>query len=451
MNDSIVAISTAPGGAIGIVRISGDDALNSALTIWENPSLSGKTPAPRKMYLGSIFSEKHKIEDRALLVYMPGPNSYTGEDIVELHCHGGILSLKNILELLIKNGLRHAEPGEFTKRAFINGKMDLTQSEAVLDIINAHSSMALHTANKQLRGHFGEQVNEIYEKMQEILAEIEVGMDFAEEELMYDDNAIIVSNISSIIKQVKKWRQTKDEGEILRNGIKIVIVGPPNAGKSSLMNRFLGRERSIVTDIPGTTRDILEEFAHIRGIPLRIFDTAGIRKSDEKIEKAGIGLSLDSIKTANIILWVIDSHQNYKQQALDENSITSFSKTIIICNKTDLTNGIIPKDLPEKIKHVSTSAKTGENFEKLLDAIEQMVWDHPHTEEPDIAINSRHAALLEKSRKELEASIEQINLSLMETAAIHLHAALDYIGNIIGKTKDPDILDNIFSKFCIGK
>ncbi len=445
--ETIAGIATAPGGAIGIIRLSGTEALSIALKVWKGLK-EDVQPEPRRMYLGNCVDENDSIE-QALLVYMPGPNSYTGENVVELQCHGGAFSSRMLLAALLKNGARHADAGEFTRRAFINGKMDLTQAEAVIDIIQAHSQMALHAANRQLDGAIGLRANAIYDQAEHLLSEIEVRMDFVEEDLDFESGRDLTHRLNELVGDVSKLKQSKNEGEILRHGIKIVLGGAPNAGKSSMMNQFLGRDRAIVTDIPGTTRDVLEEFAHIRGIPVRLFDTAGIREAEDKVEQIGVDRSKSYLEEAQIILWMVDSTDPESMQEMPA-GLLEREELIIVANKCDSPDAKELK-VPENIPVVKTSAITGEGFDQMLNAIETMVWKYPHTEDIDVAVNSRHAELLERAESELNEVLDAIDMEEWEIVAVALRGVLHHIGSITGKAVSPDILDNIFSRFCIGK
>lgn len=445
--ETIASIATAPGGAIGVIRISGFEALNIAQKVWTS-NRQNSSVEPRKMYLGDCCDEESSIE-QALLVYMPGPNSYTGEDVVELQCHGGAFSSRRLLAAVLKNGARHAEAGEFTRRAFINGKMDLTQAEAVIDIIQAHSEMALHVANRQLDGSIGRKANALYDLAEHLLSEIEVRMDFVEEDLDFESGRDLSNRLKGLLTDVQKLKESKNEGEVLRHGIKVVLGGAPNAGKSSMMNLFLGRDRAIVTEIPGTTRDVLEEFAHVRGIPVRLFDTAGIREAEDKVEKIGVDRSRSYLQEAQIILWMVDSTNPESLNELPQ-ELLEREELIVVANKCDDENSK-PLNFPEKVKTVKTSALTGEGFEQLLDGIESLVWKYPHSEDVDVAVNSRHAELLEKAESELKEVFFAIEMEEWEIVAVALRGVLHNIGSITGKAVSPDILDNIFSRFCIGK
>ena len=448
-NDNIAAIATGLGGSICIIRTSGKNIIKVVDKVWQ-PNAPLDRMSERRLILGKIVNEKGDIEDHCMAVYMPGPNSYTGEDVVEFHCHGGQLVARIVLALLLKNGVRHAEPGEFTKRAFLNGKIDLTQAEAVLDVIQSQSEVALHAANRQLNGILSHRVSALYESLTTILAEIEVRMDFSDEELDWDSTDKLSFSILEVLQQLEQLQKCRENGEILRNGVTLVIVGIPNAGKSSLMNYILGRNRAIVTDIPGTTRDTLEELAQIRGIPVRLVDTAGLRESDDPIEREGVARTMSSVAVAQLVLWVIDSTRCIGEQQLNSGLFENKS-VIAVANKSDIVDNVnFGKNL-ESYPLVRLSAKTGEGINSLYDAIEKLVWRYGKVTEPEVAINARHSALLANATRYLSDARSILRSEEYELVAVSLRSAIEALGKITGKTIQPDILDNIFSKFCIGK
>lgn len=446
--DTIAAISTGLGGGIAVIRVSGAAALAVAGSVWRGRTALAAVPS-RTMVLGRIVNADDAVEDQCLAVSMPGPQSYTGEDVVEFHCHGGAMVVRAILLLLLKAGARHAEPGEFTKRAFLNGRMDLTQVEAVLDVIQAQSEMALHAASRQLQGVLSRKVTVLYDALSEMLAEIEVRLDFVDEDLDWQPASKLESDLADAVNQIDELLRYRGEGEVLRQGVRLVIAGAPNAGKSSLMNLILGRDRAIVTDIPGTTRDTLEELAHIRGIPIRVIDTAGIRDSGDVVEQHGVARSRSSMEQAQIVLWVIDATRDFEQQKRTV-AVPSGKSLIVVVNKVDLVPEI---DFADRVagRMVRMSALTGDGLPGLMDEIERCVWHHPHTEEPEVAVNARHCALLECARQQLCQSLDTLADGAFELIAVNVRAAIDALGSITGRTIDPDILDNIFRKFCIGK
>ncbi|OGV53540.1 MAG: tRNA uridine-5-carboxymethylaminomethyl(34) synthesis GTPase MnmE [Lentisphaerae bacterium GWF2_44_16] len=444
--DTIAAISTGTGGAISIIRISGGKALELLNSVWKGRETHGKHNS-RKMILGKMISGGEPV----LAVYMPGPNSYTGDDIAEIHCHGGSLSAKNALEKVLSAGARSAEPGEFTYRAFINGKMDLTQAEAVADIISAHSEMALRLAEKQISGLLKNSVDEIRNGLVNILAECESRMDFPEENLDWTDKNTLSEMIRDSRGKTEKLLLSRKEGIVLREGIRVVIAGKPNVGKSSLMNLLLGFDRAIVTKIPGTTRDTLEEFANIRNIPVRLIDTAGIREAGDIIENMGINRSRAVIREAQIVVWMLDaSSENPEDESADMTKHIGNEKNIIaLWNKIDMMKN---SSLPDTgFTSASISIKNNSGMDSFLDIFEKTVWGYPHAQGPEVAVSSRHASLLDEVLKELPEAAEKVLSEDWELAASNLRSAVNALGKITGQTADPDILENIFSRFCIGK
>lgn len=443
--DTIAAIATGLGGGVAIIRISGPDALAIGNRVWKGRKLLSVQVA-RQLLLGAVAKQDSEIDD-CLAVYMPGPRSYTAEDVVELQCHGGTFVARAVLAAVLSEGARHAAPGEFTKRAYLNGRLDLTQAEAVADVISAQSEMALHTAHRQLQGHLRQRVAGIDGELREMLAEIEVRMDFVDEDLDWtaeDQLHQALQNAERLVRELLLYRQ---EGEVLREGIRLVLAGAPNAGKSSLLNLLLGHDRAIVTDVPGTTRDTLEEYAHIREIPVRLIDTAGLRETEDVVERAGIDRSHDSIRGAQLLIWVIDLTAPLDGQQLDP-ALVAGRTVIAAANKCDLHTGELPAlDVPI----VAISARNGDGIEALRDAVEAAVWAHPHDQEPDVAVSVRHAAELDRALLALVDARAVLQDAAFELVAVNLRAALEAMGAITGTTARADILDNIFGKFCIGK
>ena len=410
----------------------------------ENSRHRALASAPaRTLVLGSVPG----VDGEVLAVRMPGPGSFTGEDVVELQCHGGTLVARRILGCLLEAGCRHAEPGEFTKRAFLNGRIDLTQAEAVADLVGAHSESALRLANRQLDGLLGRRVRAMREALHGLLCEMEVRLDFPEEDLDWRSEEEVLGTVREACALMDQLIASRREGEILRHGVSVAIVGPPNVGKSSLLNAILGRDRAIVTEIPGTTRDTLEEFAHIRGIPVRLTDTAGIREPGDRIERSGIERSHEAARNAQLVLWVGEATRPESVESID---LPEFEVPLLkVANKADLLSEGIASSLGEGV--VLLSALTGEGLDELYDAIERAVWEFPHARESDVAVNARHAALLEEARGELNEVETLVAREEWELGAICLRASIDAIGRVTGDTIAPDILDNIFSEFCIGK
>ena len=448
--DTIAAVATAPGGAINIVRISGDNALAVAGKVWRGKKTLGKATA-RMMLYGLIGTPG----EPALAVYMPNPHSYTGEDVVELHCHGGSVAVRRTLEeVLQQKGVRVAEPGEFTMRAFINGKLDLTQAEAVGDIITSSSDATFNLAVRQLEGSLSREVNDLREKLLLLAADCESRLDFPDEELEFDNAEVLQAQIADIQKSLQKLIDSAHTGAVLRQGVRITLAGKPNAGKSSLLNALLGIDRAIVSSIPGTTRDTLEERAVLRNIPVEITDTAGLRESDDEIEALGIERARAAMKQSQVIFYLLDASAEDLQQEIAEfkiNSQSNIQQTVAVWNKIDLAEA---RELPDTgaSETVKISARTGKNLDELLNSFEKLVWhgDEKGADAP-AAVNARHLALLQSASEALEPVAGEIAYGNWELAAAGLRMALVEAGKIVGETVEPDLLDEIFSRFCIGK
>lgn len=449
-NDTIAAICSGLGGAVAVIRISGKNALSIGNHVWKGTQAL-KHDNARQLRLGKCFSSNMKTGDPAMAVFMPHPDSYTGEDVFEIHCHGGTLISRKTLESVLKAGARHAEPGEFTYRAFMNNKMDLTQAEAVADIISAHSNMALNIAERQAAGILGRKIQKIRAGLISILSECESRLDFGEENLDWTPSRILIHRIKKALSEVKSLLESKTEGIVLREGIRIVIAGRPNVGKSSLLNLLLGYDRAIVTTIPGTTRDTLEEFTTIRNIPVKLTDTAGIREADNIIEGKGIERSFASIKQAQIILWLLDAGADIDKECdTMKKHLHNKKNAIAVWNKIDIA--VKKSKLPDtKFPTVRISVEKQTGIENLLDNIEKAVWGYPHMEEPEIAVSSRHVSLLEEVLDALPGAIGNLLSEHWELTSVHLRSAISALGTITGETANPDILEEIFSRFCIGK
>ncbi|MDD2403510.1 MAG: tRNA uridine-5-carboxymethylaminomethyl(34) synthesis GTPase MnmE [Lentisphaerae bacterium] len=442
--DTICAICTGIGGAISIIRISGPDALKVGSQVWHGKTLLAEKPFRRMLYGQSC-------SDPALGVYMPSPNSYTGDDVVEIHCHGGALAAKNVLTTAIKAGARLADPGEFTFRAFVNGKLDLTQAEAVCDIISAHSQMALRLAERQIAGLLSNKITKTRSMLTDILAECESRLDFVEENLDWLPPASLNATIKDAKSELTALAESAKSGMILREGIRVVLAGRPNAGKSSLLNLLLDNERAIVSQIPGTTRDTIEESTQLRGIPVRLTDTAGLRDSADHIEVLGISRTRHTIGTAQLILWVLDASEPNLDSEITEMEKCNVppDRVIAVWNKIDL---VPQRKLPElQFDAVKISVIEKYGIDHLLNIFEKKVWGKEHTEEPEFAVNSRHAALIAEAVALLPEVSERIDTEEWELAAVPLRQAIASLGAITGETVSPDILENIFSRFCIGK
>ena len=445
-NTTIAAISTAYGEAgIGIVRMSGPDALSMLKKIFF--SKKGKEIAfePRHMYYG-IVKDGETIIDEALAVYMNAPFTYTGEDVAEIQCHGGNISVKNILELLLKNGAVLADRGEFTKRAFLNGKIDLSQAEAVIDLIKARTGRSFETAVDQLEGSLSKKVRDIRKDMLDLLVSITVNMDYPDEDievLTYDS---FKNSLSHINDELNKLNASSGEGRILREGLKVAIVGKPNVGKSSLMNIFLKENRSIVTDVPGTTRDTIEESASVRGIPISFIDTAGIHDSEDLVESIGIERSKDAFNKADLLILVLDGSNELSEEDRELLKMAEGRPCITLLNKSD--KGLV---IEEDGIEVSMLNETG--IDKIEDAIENFVNSGNLRRQGDVMItNVRHADLVRKALSEVSEAIAMVDsMEAMDFIEVNVKAAFDYLGEIIGETASDEVIDEVFSRFCLGK
>lgn len=457
IDDTIAAIATAPGeGGIGIIRISGPKSLEVAEEIFF--SMSGKKiseyPA-RTLIFGNIKDGDKKI-DEVLVAYMKGPNSYTAEDVIEINCHGGFISVKRILELVLSKDVRLAEAGEFTKRAFLNGRIDLSQAEAVIDVINAKTDKAHEVAENQLDGSLSNRIREFREKVTELLAQVEVAIDYPEEDIEFIAYTTLEEKTRELNKDIKKLYKTSESGKIFREGLKTVIVGKPNVGKSSLLNSILGENRAIVTDIPGTTRDVIEEFVNIKGIPLKIVDTAGIRETDDVVEKIGVEKSMASFDTADLIIMVVDSSSELSEEDREILEKVQGKETILLLNKTDLPQVIDEEEVKKYVNEeniIKISALHNEGIENVHDRIEAMVYKGDIKSSSNVIItNSRHKDALYRAMKSAEDAMRAIEDRMpLDFVEVDLKNIWDYLGYINGDTVSEDLLDNIFHNFCIGK
>lgn len=447
---AIVAVSTPAGtGAIAVVRLSGTNCHSIASKVFHSRKPLEQIPA-RHITFGRIVDKDGKILDTALAVRFDAPQSYTGEDMVEISCHGGPLITSRLLELLIASGARLAEPGEFTLRAFLNGKLDLTQAEAVMDLISAKTPVALRAAANQLEGILGQEIQAIRQQLLQTLAHLEAWIDFPEEGISPDDSNQLCQRIQTTLQSIHRLLATSEEGRILREGARIAICGLPNAGKSSLLNRLLGFERAIVSDIPGTTRDTIEEFACLRGIPCLITDTAGLRKTDDPIEKEGVLRAQKAIQKSDLILHIYDASQSLSPPPLDF-SLEQASILICCANKIDLLPADQLAALPTEC--ISISCQTGEGISQLVDYIVQKIsTSFPEGFNSRVAINARHKGCLERAIAPLQAALTGLHEGMeLELVAIELRSALATIGEIVGTPDAEEILGEIFAQFCIGK
>ena len=438
-SDTIAAIATPPGeGAIAMVRISGPDAAPILARIFKS---SAKTPAPRQATFGKIH-DGEEVLDQVLVTTFQAPASFTGEDMGEITCHGGILLAARILETVLRSGARAADAGEFSQRAFFNGKIDLTRAEAIMDIIRARTAPALRAAALQLEGRLGKEIMALRDTVLEVVAHIEAWIDFPEEGIDPATGRHLLAKINAALERTERLLSTADEGRVLREGIRVAIVGLPNAGKSSLLNRLLGMDRAIVSEVPGTTRDTIEESACLRGILFRLTDTAGLRETNDPVEREGVARSGRAMESADLVLHIFDASATTPTAPLND-------REILVANKCDL----LPSGSKKHTDAIAVSSLTGEGFDALLDAMTNANSSkHAVTGDSLAAINARHKALLEFAATSLRAAAELVQTSAPpELAAVELRSALDALGRIVGATDTEDILGEIFSRFCIGK
>jgi tRNA modification GTPase len=456
-DETIVAISTPVGqGGIGIVRLSGPDAVAIADRIFRSKKNEKPSHAPsHKMLYGQIVDPAdERVVDEVLLSVMLAPNSYTREDVVEINCHGSMLSVRQILELARRQGVRVAEPGEFTKRAFLNGRIDLSQAEAVLDIINAKTEESMRIASEQLRGGLTEKLSAIREQLIEITAFVEAHIDFPEDDIETASKKEIEKKLSEVSAEILRLSDTFNEARFFREGLSVAIVGRPNVGKSSLLNALLQKDRAIVTHLPGTTRDLIEDYLNINGLPIRIMDTAGIRSSDETIEQEGIRRSIQAIEHADFIVAMFDGSEPFAQEDHDLLGIVRDKKAVIVINKSDLPQKIsLEHSAAEGKQSVCVSAVTGEGMERLKSVIfESNLRGWEEEREGVVVTNIRHKAALDSAAESLGRAGELLRgNNPLELCSIEMKGSLDRIGEITGTIMTDEILQKIFSSFCIGK
>lgn len=457
MTDTIAAVATAmTASGIGIIRMSGPDSRKIAGKVYR--SKGGKKRieevSSHTINYGFICDGEETI-DEVLVIVMDGPRSYTGEDTVEIDCHGGVLAMKRVLETVVKYGARPAEPGEFTKRAFLNGRMDLSQAEAVIDVINAKNEYALKSSLGQLKGNIQKAIQEIRERIIYQIAYIESALDDPEHISIDGYGETLGKEVELLKERLQQLLQTVREGKLMKEGIKTVILGKPNAGKSSLLNILVGEERAIVTDIAGTTRDILEESIVLHGISLRMIDTAGIRSTEDVVEKIGVKKAIEYAKDADLILYVVDSSVPLDENDREILELLQDKRAIVILNKADLEPVVTEDVLRKKTKHavVSISAKEEEGIDLLEQQMKDMFFDGELSFNDEIYItNVRHKAALEEAKRSLELVENSIQMQMPEDFfSIDLMNAYEALGSIIGESVGEDLVNEIFSKFCTGK
>lgn len=452
LDETIAAIATPVGeGGLAVIRISGAQALIVADRIFSpvgQKSVKPSAAASHTIQFGHVVRDG-KVVDEALAAVMRAPRTFTREDVVEITCHGGIVPAKAVLDAALSSGARLAEPGEFTRRAFLNGRIDLAQAEAVADLIHSRTELALRAANEQLAGKLSRRINQLRDDMMKTLAHVEAYIDFPEEDIAEETRDQLLARLERGVAFMDELLRTANEGQILRRGIRAAIIGRPNAGKSSLLNQLLGHERAIVSAIPGTTRDTIEETANIRGLPVVFIDTAGLREARDEIEVEGIRRSHESLRKAEFILHVFDVSEPLTEA--DEKYLDEFAgkKRILVINKIDLPRKLIAPGAAQ----VEVCCLTGKGIESLKDAIRNLVWSGEiNAGMLEVMINSRHQDALNRARDAALRAVDALRGgSTLELAAMDLRIAVNAVGEIVGKTTTEDLLDTIFSQFCIGK
>ena len=457
--DTIAAISTAPGeGAIGIVRISGDDAIRIADEVYRLNEKRLKEQPSHTIHYGHIVDPKNdEVIDEVMVTVLRAPKTFTREDVVEINCHGGIVAINRILQLVLRMGARLAEPGEFTKRAFLNGRIDLSQAEAVMDLIRAKTDKSMQMAMRQLDGELSKLIQNLRQEILNTLAQVEVNIDYPE----YDDVEemtlqLLREKTQQVSQGIRALLNTASQGKILRDGLKTAIVGRPNVGKSSLLNVLLREEKAIVTDIAGTTRDTIEEYVNVRGVPLQLIDTAGIRETDDVVERIGVERSRKALNEADFVLLILNQSEELMDEDLRLLEQTKDFKRIILLNKTDLPTKIDMDKVKEFAKEseiVTTSMLKKEGIDQLEEKIADYFFQGQMNERDATYLsNTRHIALLEKAEQALQEVANGVEMGMpVDLIQIDFTRAWDLLGEITGDTVQDELLTQLFSQFCLGK
>ena len=457
--DTIAAISTAPGeGAIGIVRISGDLAISIASSIYQCGTKQLEEQKTHTIHYGHIVDPKSgEVYDEVMVSVLRAPKTFTREDIVEINCHGGIVAINRVLQLVLRMGARLAEPGEFTKRAFLNGRIDLSQAEAVMDLIRAKTDKSMQLAMRQLDGQLSHLIQNLRQEILNTLAQVEVNIDYPE----YDDVEemtlqLLREKTQQVLQGIRALLNTASQGKILRDGLKTAIVGRPNVGKSSLLNVLLREEKAIVTDIAGTTRDTIEEYVNVRGVPLQLIDTAGIRETDDVVEKIGVERSRKALKEADFVLLLLNQSETLQEEDIRLLETTKGMKRIILFNKTDLPSKLSKEDIDPYANEeeiVTTSMLNKEGIDQLEEKIAGYFFQGQMNERDATYLsNTRHIALLEKAEQALVEVQNGIEMEMpVDLIQIDFTRAWDLLGEITGDSVQDELLTQLFSQFCLGK
>lgn len=455
--DTISAISTPVGeGAIAIVRLSGPTAIEIAAKLFKGINL--EEVDSHTIHYGKMIDPKTKIvADEVMVSVMRAPKTFTREDIVEINCHGGIVAVNRVLEIVLNNGARLAEPGEFTKRAFLNGRIDLSQAEAVMDLIRAKSDKAMNVALHQVDGRLSKLIQTLRQELLETVAHVEVNIDYPE----YDDveemsHELLREKVKAVHAEIEKLLKVAKQGKILREGIRTGIIGRPNVGKSSLMNTLIQEKKAIVTDIPGTTRDTIEEYVNVRGVPLKLVDTAGIRETEDLVEKIGVERSHQVLKESDLILLMLNNNEELTEDDIRLFNVINQMKYIVIINKSDLTQNLNIDQVTTLAKGhpvITTSLIEEDGVDKLEQAIADLFFaGEIETDDLTYVSNVRHIQLLNKSKQALEDSLNGLDMGVpIDIVQIDVTRTWEFLGEIIGDTASDGLIDQLFSQFCLGK
>ncbi len=453
--DTICAIATAMGeGGIAIIRVSGSEALDVVSKVFRvKNDFNIKEMKSYTMKYGFIYDGEDLI-DEVIISFMKGPRSFTAEDVVEINCHGGVVSTNKVLEAVIKAGARIAEPGEFTKRAFLNGRIDLSQAEAVMDIIKAKTDLSMKSAVMQSSGYLSREINRLREYMLNVMALVEFAVDFTEDDEEIDPSIPlkVAESLGTAIGEMQVLLKSADEGKLIRDGLSLAIVGKPNVGKSSLLNALLKEKRAIVTDIAGTTRDVIEEYINLDGIPVKIIDTAGIRETEDIVEKIGVERSIQKLEQADLVLLVLDTSREISDEDREIIEQVKDKKTILILNKIDLAQKLDEKYIKDFQNVIRISAKEELGLDQLKENIKNLFFSGAIDAESLIITNSRHKQALIRALEGAKEALDRVNKNeYLDLVSIYVMAALRALNEITGNELEEDLVDKIFGDFCVGK
>ena len=452
--DTIAALATVPGtSGVAVIRVSGEDAVKISSSICGEKILNAKT---HTAHFIKLKRKDGSIIDHAVVTIMLGPDSYTGENVVEISCHGSMTPVREILLLLTENGARYAQAGEFTKRAFLNGKMDLSQAEAVLDIINSESEIALAMGVNQLEGALSEEIGKIRDDIVYLSAMLGAEADFPEEGVSGISDEVIEEKITTAITKLEKLLEGSKSGELVRDGVKTVIAGTPNTGKSSLLNMLVGRQRAIVTNIPGTTRDSIEEYITLGHTPIKLIDTAGIHETENEVEKIGVNIAGEAVKNADLVLFVVDIGRKINDEDLQVLNLVKEKKLVVIFNKTDIADAVAEKEYSAVFKDYKTvriSTKTGEGEDLLKKTVSEMFdFQEIAMGKSAVIANVRHIDAVKKANNLIQTAFNDYKNGIpADFMAVNLSLAAEALGEITGMSISEEIVDRIFKDFCVGK